>query len=134
MKKNLNTFVETFISTDIFSLTSSFFYRTLSPNKLPYLTIQTRTTAFSKQVLVPKRDKKKYQHSLYPVNHLYQRKSPSASLVSKEIETDFRSSSFFQKARKVPEVADLSIVAGLGGFVTLLKMIDSPPLCYSPKL
>ena len=43
----------------------------------------------SKQVLVPKRGKKKYQHFLYPVNHLNQRKSPSAPLVSKEIETDF---------------------------------------------
>ena len=39
--------------------------------------------------------------------------SPSTTLVSKEIETNF-SSSFFQKARKVPEVADLTIVCGGG--------------------
>ena len=48
------------------------------------------------------------------MNHLNQRKSPSALLVSKEIETKFWSSSFFQKSRKVPEVADLSIVCGWG--------------------
>merc|ERR1711934_864221 len=34
----------------------------------------------SKQVLVPKRGKKKYQHFLYPVNHRNQRNSPSATL------------------------------------------------------
>ena len=51
------------------------------------------------------------------MNHLNQRKSPSAPLVSKEIETDFnRSSSLFsQKSTKVPEVADLSVVYGVGG-------------------
>ena len=49
------------------------------------------------------------------MNHLNQRKSPSAPLVSKEIETDFFSSSFFfQKSREVPEVADLSISCGWG--------------------
>ena len=68
----------------------------------------------SKQVLVPKRGKKKYQRFLYPVNHLNQRKSPSALLVSKEIETDFNRSSFFQKSRKVPEVTHLSISCGWG--------------------
>ena len=47
------------------------------------------------------------------MNHLNQRKSPSATLVSKEIETTFRSS-FFPKSRKVPEVADLSISCGWG--------------------
>ena len=50
------------------------------------------------------------------MNPLNQRKSPSAPLVSQEIETDFnRSSFFFQNSRKVPEVAGLSIVAGGGG-------------------
>ena len=53
------------------------------------------------------------------MNHLNQRKSPSALLVSKEIETKFCSSSFFQKSRKVPEVADLSIVCGWGGRLSL---------------
>jgi hypothetical protein len=48
------------------------------------------------------------------VNHLNQRKSPSALLVSNEIETDFSSSSFPPKSREVPEVADLSIVCGWG--------------------
>ena len=60
------------------------------------LTIQTCNTVLSKQLLVPKRGKKEYQHFLYPVNHLNQRESPSAPLVSQEIETDFFSSSFFQ--------------------------------------
>ena len=41
----------------------------------------------SKQVLAPKRGKKKYQHFFYSVNRLNQRKSPSALLVSKEIES-----------------------------------------------
>ena len=50
------------------------------------------------------------------MNHLNQRKSPSATLVSKEIETDFNRSSFFPKSREVPEVADLSIVAEVGSF------------------
>ena len=85
-------------------------------SRINNLTIQTRTTITSKQVLVPKRGKKKYQHFLYPVNHLNQRKSPSAPLVSKEIETDFNRSSsfFFQKSREVPEVTDLSISCGVG--------------------
>jgi hypothetical protein len=37
------------------------------------------------------------------VNHLDQRKSPSALLVSKEIETDFFRRRFFQRSRKFPE-------------------------------
>ena len=53
------------------------------------------------------------------MNHLNQRKSPSAPLVSKEIETEFNrssSSSFFsQRSREVPEVTDLSISFGWGG-------------------
>ena len=78
------------------------------------LTIQTRNTVLSKQILVPKRGKKKYQHFLYPVNHLNQRKSPSAPLVSKEIETDFFRRRFSRRSREVPEVADVSIVCGWG--------------------
>ena len=46
---------------------------------------------------------KEYEHFLSFINHLNQRKSPSAPLVSQEIETDFFSSSFFQKSREVPE-------------------------------
>ena len=79
------------------------------------LTFQTRKTVLSKEVFVIQRGKKKYQHFLPPVNHLNQRKSPSALLVSNEIETDFFSSSFPPKSREVPEVADLSIVCGWGG-------------------
>jgi len=78
---------------DIFGLTSSFFLscvfqqlESFSNNK-PHFSSAYDIT--SKQVLVPKRGKKKYQHFLYPVNHLIQRQSPSAPLVSKEIETDF---------------------------------------------
>ena len=54
------------------------------------LTIQTRKIVLSKQVLVPEIDKRKYQLFFYSVNHLNQRRSPSATLVSKEIYTDFR--------------------------------------------
>jgi len=63
----------------------------------------------SKQVLVPKRGKKKYQHFVYSVNHLNQRKSPSATLVSKEIQTDFnRRRRFFSKSReKFPNLRTL---------------------------
>ena len=59
----------------------------LFPNKYPHFSSAYDDT--SKQVLVPKRGKKKYQQFLYPVNYLNQRKSPSAPLVSQEIETDF---------------------------------------------
>ena len=72
------------------------------------LTIQTRTTALSKQVFVPKRGKKKYQHFFYPVNHLNQRKSPSATLVSKEIETDFNRRCFSRSRGKFPKVTHRS--------------------------
>ena len=78
------------------------------------LTIRTRHTVLSQQLLVPKRGKKKYQYFLYPVNHLNQRKLPSATLVSKEIETDFFRRRFSRRSREVPEVADLSIGCGNG--------------------
>ena len=48
------------------------------------LTSKTRKTVHSQQVLVPKRGKKKYQHFIYFINYLSQRKLPSATLVSKE--------------------------------------------------
>ena len=85
-------------------------------SRINNLTIQTRTTVLSKQALVPKRGKKKDRDFVYPVNHLNQRKSPSAPLVSKEIETDFNRSSsfFFPKFAEVLEVADLSISCGWG--------------------
>ncbi|CAL6302756.1 unnamed protein product [Bathycoccus prasinos] len=51
-------------------------------------------------LLVPKRGKKKYQHFLYPFNYLNQRKSPSAPLVSKEIETGFNCRRFFSRGRE----------------------------------
>ena len=97
--KTLNTFVETFFSPDSFGLASFFlsfvfwiriFYRiNILIRSLHITHFSSAYDITSKQVLVPKRGKKKYQHFLYPVNHLNQRKSPSASLVSKEIETDF---------------------------------------------
>ena len=47
------------------------------------------------------------------VNHLNQRKSPSAPLVSQEIETDFFRRRFSRShEKKVPEVADVPIVRG----------------------
>ena len=76
-------------------------------SRINNLTIQTRTTSLQKQVLVPKRGKKKYQHFLYPVNHLNQRKSPSAPLVSKEIETDFFRRRFSRSREKFPKLRTL---------------------------
>ncbi len=71
------------------------------------LTIQTRNTVLSKQLLVPKRGKKKDQHFLYPVNHLNQRKSPSAPLVSQEIETDFFRRRFSRSREEFPKLRAL---------------------------
>jgi len=98
--KTLNSFVETFFSPDIFGLTSSFFLSCVSHYSSAY-------DDTSKQVLVPKRGKKKYQHFLYPVNHLNQRKSPSAPLVSKEIETDFFRRRFSRSREKFPKLRTL---------------------------
>ena len=53
---------------------------------------KTRKTVLSKQLFVPKRGKKKGSHFFLFVNHLNQRNLPPATLVSKEIETEFRSS------------------------------------------
>ena len=109
--RTLNTFVETFFSPDIFGLASSFFLSCVFWIRIFYrinnLTFQARTTITSKQVLVPKRGKKKYQHFLYPVNHLNQRKSPSAPLVSKEIETDFFRRRFSRSREKFPKLRTL---------------------------
>ena len=60
---------------------------------------KTRKAVLSKQLFVPKRGKKKCSHFFMFVNHLNQRNLPSATLVSKEIETEFRSS-FSLKSRK----------------------------------
>jgi len=46
-------------------------------------------------------------------------------LIEYYIETDFNRSSFFQKSRKVPEVTDLSIVCGWGGFVCRVSSLSS---------
>ena len=94
------------------------------------LTIRTRHTVLSQQLLVPKRGKKKDQHFLYPVNHLNQRKSSSAQLVSKEIETDLKPILivvvvFFPKSRKVPELADLSIVCGGWAVRNFVKFVNA---------
>ena len=116
---------------DIFGLPSFFFFF-VEPNqilsRINNLTFQTRTTVLSGQELVRKRGEKKCQHFLYSVNHLNQRKSPSAPLVSKEIETDFNRSSsfFFQKSREVPEVTDLSIsCGGWGGDICRVSSLTS---------
>merc|ERR1711959_157167 len=47
-------------------------------------TFEKRKTILPKQVVVIQRVKKEYEDFLYPVNHLNQRKSPSATRVSKE--------------------------------------------------
>ena len=77
-----------------------FFPLFLETKHLPHS--KTRKTVLSKQLFVPKRGKKKCSHFFLLVNHLNQRNLPSATLVSKEIETEFRSS-FFQKSRFFPK-------------------------------
>ena len=70
-------------------------------SRINNLTIQTRNTVLSKQVFVPKRGIKKYQHFIYFISHLNQQNLPSATLVSKEIETDFnRRRRFFSKSSR----------------------------------
>ena len=59
------------------------------------------------QVLVPERGKKKYQHFIDFINYLNQRKSPSAVLVSKEIETDFNRRRFSRSREKFPKLRTL---------------------------
>jgi hypothetical protein len=87
-------------------------------SRINNLTIQTRTTILQNKYSYLNAVKKKHQYFLYSVNNLNQRNLPSATLVSKEIETDFNSlivvRFFFQRSRKVPEVADLSISCGWG--------------------
>ena len=95
-------------------------------SRINNLTIQTRTTVLSKQVLVPKRGKKEYLHFHSFINYINQRKLPSAPLVSKEVETDFnRRRRFSQRSREVPEVADLifSISCGVGVLVAEIVFI-----------
>ena len=65
-----------------------------------------------KQEVKPKISGEKMFHkTVYcrtPVNHLNQRKSPSAPLVSKEIETDFFRRRFFSRSReKFPKLRTL---------------------------
>ena len=78
------------------------------------LTFHTRETVFSKQTHVLKRGKKKYYHFLYPVTYLNRRKSPSATLVSKEIETVI-DPVFFQRSRFFPKSQNLLKVMEVGG-------------------
>ena len=59
-----------------------------------------------------KRGKKKYYHFLYPVTYLNRRKSPSATLVSKEIETDFFRRRFSRSRGSSRKVTDVPIVRG----------------------
>ena len=90
-----------FKNRQIFLLPSVWFVSSLSFWKRNAdLTSKTRKTVHSQQVLVPKRGKKKYQHFIYFINYLSQRKLPSATLVSKEIETNFFRRRFFSKSRE----------------------------------
>ena len=59
------------------------------------------------------------------MNHLNQRKSPSAPLVSQEIETDFFRRRFFPIVAEVPEVADVTIVAGGEGVLGEVRELAS---------
>ena len=79
-------------------------------------------------MLVPKRGKKKFQHFLYPVNHLNQQKSPSAPLVSKEIETDFFRRRFSKSREKFPKLRTLVSVAG-GGVFCRVRSLTSGREC-----
>ena len=65
-------------STSVFVM-KQFTHNSQTTNHKPQLNIQTRSTALSKQVFIPKRGKKKYQQLLYPINLLNQRKSSSGS-------------------------------------------------------
>ena len=69
---------------------------------------KTRKTVLSKQVFVPKRGKKKCEHFFLFVNYLNQRNLPPATLVSKEIETEFRSS-FFPEVTEVTKVTEVGV-------------------------
>ena len=78
-----------FVSRRIFGLTSFFFLSCVVGHIKSFpenVTFKRARRYFSKQVSVPERGKKKYQHFVYSVNSLNQRKSPSATLVSEEKE------------------------------------------------
>jgi hypothetical protein len=96
----------------------------LLPNNYPHYSSAYDDT--SKQVLVHKRGKKRYQRFLYPVNHLNQRESSSATLVSKEIETDFfrRRRSRFSLRPRIPPGHE-SRVLPLRDFARVLGGVSS---------
>jgi len=76
-------------------------------------TIQTRTAVLSKQVLVPKRDKKKYLHFQSFINYLNQRKSLSATL-------------YIMSFRKIKAEFSVPITSFPESLHPLLKEIDGP--------
>merc|ERR1712216_90277 len=76
-------------------------------------TIQTRTAVLSKQVLVPKRDKKKYLHFQSFINYLNQRKSLSATL-------------YIMSFRKIKAEFSIPITTFPESLHPLLKEIDGP--------
>ena len=78
------------------------------------LTFETRKTVLSKQVFVIQRGKREYEHFLWPVNHLNQRKSPSAPLVSKEKRT-ILNRVFSTKFVVFLEVTEVTKVTEVGG-------------------
>ena len=121
----LNIFVETFFRQFFFGLPSFFLSCAKRPiESLNNLTFQTRKTVLPKQVFVIQRGKGECEDFLSFINHLNRRKSPSTTLVSKEIETNFRSS-FFQKLRFFPEVTDVPIVRGGWGDCCRVSSLSS---------
>ena len=71
------------------------------------LTFETRKTVLPKQVFVIQRGKGEYEDFLSFIIRLNQRQSPSAPLVSKEIETDFFRRRFSRSREKFPKLRTL---------------------------
>ena len=121
--KTLNTFVEIFPSS--FSCAKRPFESSIKYT----LTFETRETILSKQVVVIQRGGKgEHEHFLSFVIRLNRRKSPSAPLVRKEIETNFKFV-VFPKVAVFPEVTEVPIVRGGCGvsrkFVKFVKKATS---------
>ena len=92
-------------SPDFFLMPSVWFVSSLFIGKRNAgLTSKTRKAVYSQYLFIPKRGEKKCDHFFLFVNHLNQRKSPSAPLLSQEIESEHRFV-FFQKSRYSRELA-----------------------------
>ena len=89
-------------------------------SRINNLTFETRKTVLPKQVFVIQRGKGECEDFLSFIIRLNQRQSPSAPLVSKEIETDFfcrrfsKSRGSFPKGQEVRTFLKFVEVGGLG--------------------